>query len=136
MIQIITALLPLLDKILPDEKAKDAAKLEALRLAQEGQLAELDAQVKLMLGQIEVNKAEAEHQSIFVSGARPFIVWVCGFGMAYAAILHPLFAWIALMNGAPTPPQLDSDVLMYVLGGILGLGGYRTFEKTKGVASK
>lgn len=136
MIQIITALLPLLDKILPDEKAKDAAKLEALKLAQEGQLAELDAQVKLMLGQIEVNKAEAEHQSIFVSGARPFIVWVCGFGMAYAAILHPLFAWIALMNGAPTPPQLDSDVLMYVLGGILGLGGYRTFEKTKGVASK
>lgn len=136
MIQVITALLPLLDKILPDEKAKDAAKLEALKLAQEGQLAELDAQVKLMLGQIEVNKAEAEHQSIFVSGARPFIVWVCGFGMAYAAILHPLFAWIALMNGAPTPPQLDSDVLMYVLGGILGLGGYRTFEKTKGVASK
>ena len=136
MIQIITALLPLLDKILPDEKAKDAAKLEALKLAQEGQLAELDAQVKLMLGQVEVNKAEAEHQSIFVSGARPFIVWVCGFGMAYAAILHPLFAWIALMNGAPTPPQLDSDVLMYVLGGILGLGGYRTFEKTKGVASK
>ena len=136
MIQIITALLPLLDKILPDEKAKDAAKLEALKLAQEGQLAELDAQVKLMLGQIEVNKAEAEHQSIFVSGARPFIVWVCGFGMAYAAILHPLFAWIALMNGAPTPPQLDSDVLMYVLGGILGLVGYRTFEKTKGVASK
>jgi len=136
MIQIVTALLPLLDKILPDEKAKDAAKLEALKLAQEGQLAELDAQVKLMLGQVEVNKAEAEHQSIFVSGARPFIVWVCGFGMAYAAILHPLFAWIALMNGAPTPPQLDSDVLMYVLGGILGLGGYRTFEKTKGVASK
>jgi hypothetical protein len=136
MIQIITALLPLLDKILPDEKAKDAAKLEALKLAQEGQLAELDAQVKLMLGQIEVNKVEAAHQSIFVSGARPFIVWVCGFGMAYAAILHPLFAWIALMNGAPTPPQLDSDVLMYVLGGILGLGGYRTFEKTKGVASK
>jgi len=136
MIQIVTALLPLLDKILPDEKAKDAAKLEALKLAQEGQLAELDAQVKLMLGQVEVNKAEAEHQSIFVSGARPFIIWVCGFGMAYAAILHPLFAWIALMNGAPTPPQLDSDVLMYVLGGILGLGGYRTFEKTKGVASK
>jgi len=136
MIQIITALLPLLDKILPDEKAKDAAKLEALKLAQEGQLAELDAQVKLMLGQVEVNKVEAEHQSIFVSGARPFIVWVCGFGMAYASILHPLFAWIALMNGAPTPPQLDSDVLMYVLGGILGLGGYRTFEKTKGVASK
>jgi hypothetical protein len=136
MIQIVTALLPLLDKILPDEKAKDAAKLEALKLAQEGQLAELDAQVKLMLGQIEVNKVEAAQQSIFVSGARPFIVWVCGFGMAYAAILHPLLAWIALMNGAPTPPQLDSDVLMYVLGGILGLGGYRTFEKTKGVASK
>ena len=136
MIQIITALLPLLDKILPDEKAKDAAKLEALKLAQEGQLAELDAQVKLMLGQVEVNKVEASHQSIFVSGARPFIVWVCGFGMAYAAMLHPLLAWIALINGIPIPPELNSDVLMYVLGGILGLGGYRTFEKTKGVASK
>jgi hypothetical protein len=131
MIQIITALLPLLDKILPDEKAKDAAKLEALKLAQEGQLAEMDAQVKLMLGQIDVNKVEAA-QDNFRGGWRPGCGWVCFVGLFYNYLLQPLLAWVSEAQGWPVPPSIDVNELMVLLGGMLGLGGLRSFERING----
>lgn len=71
MIGIVTALLPLLDKILPDEKAKDAAKLEALKMAQNGELAQLDAGVKLALGQVEINKVDAQSGNWLAQSWRP-----------------------------------------------------------------
>ena len=131
MIQIVTALLPLLDKILPDEKAKDAAKLEALKLAQEGQLAELDAQVKLMLGQVEVNKIEAT-QDNFRGGWRPAAGWVCSIGLFYNYLLQPLLAWASAAHGWPVPPSIDVNELMVLLGGMLGLGGLRSYERING----
>lgn len=71
MIGIIAALMPLLDKILPDEKAKDAAKLEALKMAQSGELAQLDAGVKLALGQVEINKVDAQSGNWLAQSWRP-----------------------------------------------------------------
>ena len=79
--------------------------------------------------QIEVNIQEAQHQSIFVAGWRPFVGWICGLGLAYQAILHNLIEWLSGIYGFPVPPAPDSDVLIYVLGGLLGLGALRTYEK-------
>lgn len=119
----------LIDRWFPDPAAKAAAELELLKLTTESDL-------KNVLAQLEINAREAAHPSIFVAGWRPFVGWVCGFGLAFASIGYPLMTWLARARGWPAPPTLDTDVLMYVLGAILGVGTLRTVEKTKGVASK
>jgi len=135
----IAALLPLvgtiLDKIIPDPQAAAAAKLEALRLAQTGELAVLDAETKLAIGQLEVNKAEAS-TDIFRGGWRPACGWVCAAGLGYTFLLRPLLPWLVQVAGwnVPTLPAIDSEALMALLFGMLGLGGLRTFERVKGKA--
>jgi len=119
----------LIDRLIPDPAAKAAAEMELLKLAQDGEL-------KKIIGQLEINAREAQHPSVFVSGGRPFIIWVCGIGFMYATLLQPMFSWLASIKGWPLPPNIDTDVLMYVLGGLLGLGGFRSIEKVKGVASR
>jgi hypothetical protein len=97
----------------------------------------------LQQGQINVNQEEAKHASIFVAGARPAILWVGATALAWTYIAHPMlmWAWAFLQSmgyvpaGMAPPPTLGSDTLWVIISGILGLGGYRTFEKTKGVAS-
>lgn len=94
---------------------------------------EIDAD--LAHGQIGVNKIEAKHESLFVAGARPFIMWVCGFAFAYAAIIEPLLRFSAKVwfGYAGEFPAIDTDLTLQVLFGILGLGALRTAEKYKGV---
>ena len=89
------------------------------------------------MGQIEINKMEAAHKSIFVAGWRPFIGWVCGFALLYNFILRDLIVYgITLRNAsAPAPPELQMEHLMTIVIGMLGLGVARTYEKTKGVNS-
>lgn len=115
----------LLERLFPDPSAKAAAEMEMLRALQE-------ADMKVILAQLEVNAKEAQHASIFVSGWRPWIGWICGASFLYSTILHPLLTWYGRARGWPAPPTLDADMMMYVLGGMLGLGGYRTVEKIKG----
>ena len=88
------------------------------------------------MAQIEVNKAEAASNSIFKGGWRPFIGWVCGIAFAYHFVLQPLLIFVMTYLGHPVPelPNFDMTSLMTVLGGLLGLGGLRTFEKYKGVS--
>jgi len=87
------------------------------------------------MSQVEVNKAEASHRSIFVAGWRPFIGWTCGVALAYHFILAPLIIFGVAWYGAEIPeiPAFDMDSLMTVLLGMLGLGGMRSFEKAKGL---
>jgi hypothetical protein len=59
--------------------------------------------------------------------------WCCGAGFLWATIGQPVVAWVAIAKGWPAPPAIDTEVLLYVLGGMLGLGGLRSFEKSKGV---
>jgi len=89
------------------------------------------------LGQIEVNKIEAGHKSVFVAGWRPFIGWVCGLALLYNFILRDLMVYgIKLCHAtAPEPPALQMEHLMTIVLGMLGLGVARTYEKTKGVNS-
>ena len=116
----------------PNERANQLHKLEELK--QRGDLAELDAHVKLLVGQMEINKIEASHKSIFVSGWRPGVGWICGIALAYAAVIEPLMRFVATMNGYDGEfPVIDTTLTMQVLLGMLGLGVMRTREKEKGV---
>ena len=97
---------------------------------------ELAATVTLIAGQLDINKEEAKNPSIFVSGWRPFVGWVCAGGMCYSFIGQPLLGWVSNIYHYPLPPSLDTGTLLTVLGGLLGLGGMRTVEKINGVAAK
>ncbi len=132
---IIPAITQVLDKIIPDPQAAADAKLRALELAQKGDLAALDAELRLALGQIEVNKAEAT-TDLFRGGWRPAVGWVCVVGLAYQFVLQPVLPWVVALFGAQVPPlpAIDNESLMVLLTGMLGLGGLRTFERVKGKA--
>lgn len=118
----------LLDKVVEDKDAKNALAHEIATLAEK-------QAHQAALAQVEVNKAEAQHKSIFVAGWRPFIGWSCGFAMAYHFIVAPLILFGVGIYGAEIPelPAFDMDSLMTVLLGMLGLGGLRTYEKQKGL---
>ncbi len=116
----------LIDRWMPDPQKKAEAEMELFKLAQAGDL-------QKVIGQLEINAKEASHQSIFVAGWRPFCGWIGGFGLAYAAFGYNILAWICTLNSVPLPPAIDNDVLFYVLGGMLGLGTLRTYEKKMGV---
>jgi hypothetical protein len=113
-----------LDKFVEDKDLK--TKLEA-ELSQ--QLVSLD------LAQAQANIEQAKHPSIFVSGARPAIMWVCCFALAWQFIFAPILSWgFALWYPVVVLPTLETQALMTLLMSLLGLGGMRTAEKWKGVA--
>ena len=83
------------------------------------------------LVQAEINKVQAMHRSRFVAGARPFLLWVSGFGFMFAFIINPILQWLFPEVGAP---ELPLDTMMELTLGMLGLAGLRTIEKLKGVS--
>ena len=118
----------LLDKVIEDkdQKAKLAHELATMadKLSHEQQLA-----------QIEVNKAEAASGSLFKGGWRPFIGWVCGIAFCYHFVVQPIIIFVVALIGADIPelPEFQMNTLLTVLGGMLGIGGLRTYEKQKGL---
>ena len=124
-----------LEKVLPDPQASAEAKIKLMELAQKGELAVLDAETKMALGQIEVNKVEAG-TDMFRGGWRPATGWACVFGLVYQFLLQPVLPWIVAICGGSVPPlpPIDNETLMVLLTGMLGLGGLRTFERIKGKA--
>lgn len=126
-------ILKIIDKVLPDAGAKDAAKLKLLELAQAGELAELSATVEMSKAQNEVNKTEAASNSLFASSWRPAMGYCCVAIFASNYIFVPLLAWVAAFYpDIPAPPRLDIGEVMPVLLGMLGLGSLRTVERVKG----
>ncbi len=89
----------------------------------------------LAMAQIEVNKAEAASGSLFKGGWRPFIGWTCGIAFFYHFVGQPVTVFALSMSGMeiPTLPEFDMGTLLTVLGGMLGIGGLRTYEKQKGL---
>jgi Holin of 3TMs, for gene-transfer release len=122
----------IIDKVLPDKAANDAAKAALIQMQVKG---ELDASLE----QVQVDIEEAKNQSVFVAGWRPFVGWVCGAAFAYAFILQPFSVFVALLFHAKfdpaTLPKLDLNTMMPVLLGMLGLAAARTVEKVQGVNS-
>lgn len=132
-------LIPLLgnlfDRIFPDPKAAADAKLEVMKLAQAGELAQLNADLQMATGQMDINKVEAANSSIFVSGWRPFIGWTCGAAFAFKFIGGPAAFVVSQWFGHPiTLPNFDFTEMSTILLGMLGLGTLRTVEKVKNVA--
>jgi hypothetical protein len=137
---VILPFLPLIEKaldlILPDPQKAMEAKTKLAELAQKGELAVLDADVKLATGQMEINKEEAKNPSLFVSGWRPAVGWTCVTGLIYTFLVHPILTWISTNFGILAPPAIETGVLITLLMGMLGMAGIRGAEKVKGVASK
>jgi len=118
----------LLDKFIPDadEKAKLAHEIATM--------AEKQAH-EANMGQLEINKMEAQHRSVFIAGWRPFLGWGLSFAMIWHFVLVPMITFGFAYAGVVPPdlPAFDMESLMTVLLGMLGLGGLRTFEKSKGL---
>ena len=119
-----------IERLVPDKAL--AAKIQA-----ETQAAIVQAQLAGELSQLEIDKTEAANPSIFVSGWRPFIGWVCGCALAYEFVVAPMAMWAASWAGVhvPAPPKLD-DVLWQLMFGMLGMGSLRSFDKLKGTDTK
>ena len=119
----------LLGKFIEDKDMKNKLAHEVATMAE-------NHAVELAKGQLEINKIEAGHRSIFVAGWRPFLGWCLSFAMAWHFILAPVTMFVCSFAGVVIPelPVFDMDSLMTVLLGMLGLGGLRTVEKVKGLS--
>ena len=128
----------LIDRLFPDPAAKAAAQLDLLRMEQTGALAQLAADTDLAKLQIQTNIEEAKSTNWFVAGWRPAIGWVCGAGLAYAALVEPFarFAAKVWFGYAGDFPVIDTGLTMQILMGMLGLGAMRSVEKVKGAEGK
>lgn len=103
----------------------------------EAERALMELEFRITEGQAEINKIEAAHPNLFIAGWRPFIGWVCGASLAYHFIGYPVLLWASAMWFPDvSPPMLPTNSLMPLVLGLLGMGGYRTFEKLRGVSEK
>ena len=93
-------------------------------------LKQLETEAENQKSQLEINNTEAQHASVWVSGWRPAFGWICAAGCAYNYLIQPVLTGV--VDGRF--PVIDVESLMVLVGGLLGLGGYRSFEKFKGVA--
>lgn len=116
----------IVDKIAPDANIEEQGKITLA-------LTEMQNQYAMILSQVDVNKTEAASSSIFVSGWRPFVGWMCGVGLAYASIIEPFARFIAVVifGYTGTFPVLSTEITLQILLGMLGLGGMRSFDKVK-----
>lgn len=117
----LTLLAGILDNLTGDDKRKAEEAMKLLEMAQ--------GQAK---GQMEINREEARSASLFVSGWRPAVGWVCVLGLGYEFLLRPLGIWaLAVWNpGGPIPPSLG-DVLVELVFAMLGVGALRSFDKSR-----
>lgn len=115
----VTAVGNVLDQLFTSDEEKLDKKIVMQRLAQQPALA-----------QVELNKVEAQHRSLFVAGWRPFIGWVCGVGLLFMFLANPILQWLSAKPG----PELPQDIILELVIALLGLGALRTVEKMKGRA--
>tara|TARA_B110000879_G_scaffold182543_1_gene240639 strand:+ start:673 stop:1068 length:396 start_codon:yes stop_codon:yes gene_type:complete len=120
----------LLEKFIPDKDLRSRLSHEIATMAEKNAHEQIKAQ-------LEINKTEAQHNSLFVSGWRPAVGWTCCLGMAANFLIIPMtnFA-LALASSNISIPLIDLETMLPVLLGMLGLGGMRSFEKSKGVSRK
>lgn len=118
------------DKMAPDADIEVKGKITSA-------LQEMQNSYAVTLRQIDVNNTEASNPHVFIAGWRPFIGWVGGFGIAYQVLLSPLLNGLLLVLGYPASfPVVDTSLLQTLVGGMLGLGVARTYEKSKGVSTQ
>ena len=90
--------------------------------------------VSLDLAQAQANTEQAKHPSVFIAGARPAIMWICAFGLGWQFVFQPIAIWIVAVSGsAIVLPDIQTEGLLTLTLSLLGLGGMRSFEKSKGI---
>ena len=127
----------LINRFFPDPAQAAAAQFELLKMAQTGELAQLAAESEIAKAQLAVNAAEAASGNAWAAGWRPSVGYVCVAGLGYTFLLQPLLPWVAAVFGMSVPPlpSLDTNVLMTLLLGMLGIGGMRSYDKKQGTSS-
>lgn len=121
-----------IDKLFPDPHKAAEAKLELIKLQQAGEFKALEADLEIAKGQMTINQEEARSEALFKSGWRPFIGWTCGIAFSFNFLILPTVKIVLALNGIPLViDPLDLTEMMPVLLGMLGLGGFRTYEKIK-----
>lgn len=119
----------ILDRVLPDKAANDAAKVALIQ-------AEMAGTLQAAHDQLNVDAVEAANQSVFVAGWRPFVGWCCGVAVAYTYIVQPCIVSIVVLAGkqfdASKLPHLDLPTLIGLLGSMLGMGVMRSVDKITG----
>lgn len=127
--QLLPAVTDIVGRFLPEDKEAKAKAEREIEKQLATHLAKID------IAQLDINKQEAAHRSIFVAGWRPFIGWTCGIALAYTYVLQPILVFGLAQSGYLVDlPKMQLGEMMPVLMGMLGLGGLRTFEKFKGVS--
>lgn len=124
---ILGAGLKIIEKIIPDPKAKAEMELELFKMKQAGDFKELEAQLEVIRNQAEINKIEASNPNLLVSGWRPSAGWICVLALASEFLIRPYVVAFGVQI-----PSIN-EVLFELLFGMLGLGTFRTLEKIKGV---
>ena len=126
---ILPAVTNVIGRFLPEDKEAKAKAEREIEQQLTTHLAKID------LAQLDINKTEAAHRSIFVAGWRPFIGWTCGVALAWTYVMTPILNFILAQTGHLMElPAMYMSQMMPVLMGMLGLGGLRTFEKFKKVS--
>lgn len=125
---------PLISKALdfiPNTREKEAARAELETLA-------LTIEAEIAKAQAEVNKTEAAHPNLFVAGWRPFVGWICGLSLGWTFLLQPIVSWAAIVVYGYTGefPDLDTNALIPLLMGMLGIGAMRSYDKKNKVDTK
>lgn len=126
----------------PEMTAEQKTQIEMQLMLMEAAAnkAAADFDTAQMQGQVDLNKIDAASGSLFKSGWRPAVGWICVAGLAITFLVKPLLPWAcqvgALMVGAesvvPPIPDIPMADLLVLLGGLLGLGTMRSVEKVKG----
>lgn len=125
-----TLITKIIDKIAPDADIEVKGKIEeALKVMQN--------EYNVMLAQISVNTEEAKSASVFVAGWRPAIGWVGALGIAYEIVFKPIVNGMLVLAGMPSVfTGIDIGLLQSLIGGMLGLGLARSYDKMKGTDTK
>ncbi|RJO61099.1 MAG: hypothetical protein C4542_07375 [Dehalococcoidia bacterium] len=97
------------------------------------ELAIMGLENQILLAQNDLNKLDAQSGSLYKGGWRPLAGWSCASGFLYTAMIQPLFVWVSKNMGWQEPPSIDSELLIYVLFALLGVGGLRSLDKRNGV---
>jgi len=134
---IISPIISIINKVIPDKAAAAAAVAQLQQMQLQGQLNDELLQLQsITSNQSDVDKVEAGNASVFVSGWRPAIGWVCASALLYQYLIKPLVLGGFSIAHQPIPvlPGLD-DNLWQLMFSMLGMGALRSFDKLKGTAS-
>ena len=132
---ILGGILSTVEQIADDLLTSDEERGKLAIRQRELDLQEREIDQRTDLAQIGANSEQAKSTNWFVSGGRPFVMWVCGLALAYATLFEPVARFVAQVGyGYSGPfPAIDTDLTLQILLGLLGLSGMRSFERFKGV---